>query len=117
MGFFETNVEKMKEKGDIKGLIKALTNKDIIVQVEAAEALGEIKDARAVEPLIKALFGVGLPRRVTSHAHSTPFFCGPCWDCFKNQQDFCPGGPRLATWCSAGFNTSKVLPNARELVF
>jgi HEAT repeat protein len=50
------NVEKMREKKDVKGLIKALGDeKDSEVRGNAAQALGTIGDARAVEPLIRAL--------------------------------------------------------------
>jgi len=74
MGLFKPNVEKMKAKGDIKGLIKALGyKKDDAVCQAATEALVEI-GALAVEPLItaleyyeardaaiEALTGIGLP--------------------------------------------------------
>lgn len=53
--FREPNIYKMKEKRNVKGLIKALRYKDDWVRRDAAEALGEIKDTRAVEPLINAL--------------------------------------------------------------
>ena len=50
---FKPDVEKLKAKKDVKGLIKALHyKKDYKVRWRAAEALGEIGDARAVEPLI-----------------------------------------------------------------
>lgn len=52
---FKPNVEKMKGKRDIVGLIKRLSNKDTQVRQAAAQALGVIKDAKAVEPLIEAL--------------------------------------------------------------
>lgn len=58
MGFFKPNVEKMEAKRDVKGLIKALWNKDYkdyYLKMRAAEALGNIGDARAVEPLTKSL--------------------------------------------------------------
>jgi HEAT repeat protein len=54
----EANIEKLKAKRDVKGLIKALSyQKDYKVSVHkwAVEALGEIGDARAVEPLIVVL--------------------------------------------------------------
>lgn len=72
MGLFKPNVEKMKAKGDIKGLIKALGyEKDDAVRQAATEAVVEI-GALAVEPLIaaleyykapaiEALAGIGLP--------------------------------------------------------
>jgi len=49
------NVEKMEEKGDIKGLIKALKNKDPGIRFLAALALGGIGDKKVVEPLIEAM--------------------------------------------------------------
>ena len=57
MGFFgPPDVDKMKEKKNVKGLIKALGYpKDYQVRKFASEALGEIGDAQAVEQLIAAL--------------------------------------------------------------
>ncbi|HUV79436.1 MAG TPA: HEAT repeat domain-containing protein [Candidatus Bathyarchaeia archaeon] len=58
MGIFDLftpNVERMKGRKDVRGLIKALKDEDLHVRSRAARALGEIKDARAVEPLIQAL--------------------------------------------------------------
>ena len=46
--FGPPNIEKMKEKGDIKGLIKALQHKNGPTTYQAAKALGELyghKDA------------------------------------------------------------------------
>ncbi len=55
-GFGTPNVEKMREKRDFKGLIKALEyKKGSDVRINAASALGEICDPQAVEPLIKTL--------------------------------------------------------------
>ena len=53
--FGPPNIEKMKEKKNVKGLIKALKHKDSDIRKGAADALGEIGDARVVKPLIKAL--------------------------------------------------------------
>ncbi|MEO0247749.1 MAG: HEAT repeat domain-containing protein [candidate division WOR-3 bacterium] len=54
--FGPPNIEKLKAKRNVKGLIKALTyQKNVYKRQEAARALGEIKDAQAVEPLITAL--------------------------------------------------------------
>jgi len=54
--FGPPNVEKLKDKGDVDGLIKALHyEKDYNVCICAAGALGKIGDKRAVEPLIAAL--------------------------------------------------------------
>jgi HEAT repeat protein len=50
------NVGKLKAKRNIKGLINALGyKKDWGIRRDAAEALRQIGDARAVEPLIAAL--------------------------------------------------------------
>jgi HEAT repeat protein len=54
-GLLPPNVEQLKARGDVEGLIKALGNKDYAVRRQAAHALGGIKDARAVEPLADAL--------------------------------------------------------------
>ena len=57
MGLFgPPNIEKMTAKRDVEGLIKALGHqKDVSVRKAAVIALGEIQDARVVEPLIAAL--------------------------------------------------------------
>ena len=61
------NIEMLEARRDVEGLIKALGHKDAKslltvvmntdyeVRKSAAKALGEIGDARAVEPLISAL--------------------------------------------------------------
>lgn len=54
-GIFGTNVKKLKENRNVQGLIHALNHKDATIQYDAAEALGELKDYRAVGPLIAAL--------------------------------------------------------------
>ena len=54
--FGPPNVEKLKAKRDVKGLIKALGyQKDGHVRNAAAGVLGQIGDTRAVELLIAAL--------------------------------------------------------------
>jgi hypothetical protein len=54
--FGPPDVEKMKAKRDVKGLIKTLNYKsDPQVRRDAARLMGEIKDPRAIEPLIAAL--------------------------------------------------------------
>jgi len=57
MGFFGApNIEKLKAKGNVKGLIKALDyKKDANVRKAAAGALGQIGNEQAVEPLIGTL--------------------------------------------------------------
>jgi HEAT repeat protein len=55
IGLFGTDVKKLKESRNVQGLIFALRHKDPTVQYDAAEALGDIGDERAVEPLLAAL--------------------------------------------------------------
>lgn len=59
MGIFDLllpNVEKMKAKKDVEGLIKALRYKmSWLVRMDAADALGKIGDRKAVRPLAQAL--------------------------------------------------------------
>ena len=60
MALFGPNVEKLKAKGDIKGLIKLLNyTKDERVLFSAMQALVDIGEP-AVEPLIAALDDYGL---------------------------------------------------------
>jgi HEAT repeat protein len=54
-GLFGTDVKKLKETRNVQGLILALKNRDPKIQYDAAEALGDIGDFRAVEPLAIAL--------------------------------------------------------------
>ena len=50
------DVLKLKQKRDVKGLIKALNyKKDKYIRVSAARALGDLKDPRAIESLSKAI--------------------------------------------------------------
>jgi HEAT repeat protein len=54
--FGPPNIEQLIAKHDIRGLIKALDyQKDKNVRKSAAQALGELKDTSAVEPLISVL--------------------------------------------------------------
>lgn len=55
-GLSEVDVDKMKAKGNLNGLIKALDyKKDRGVRCKAASALGDIGDTRAVGALVNAL--------------------------------------------------------------
>lgn len=51
------NMQKMKEERDVRGLIRALRHRDAGIQYQAAEALGELRDPTAVEPLMHSLTG------------------------------------------------------------
>ena len=54
--FTRPDVRVLEAKNDLRGLIKALNYKrDDCVRWHAAEALGEIRDARVLGPLILAL--------------------------------------------------------------
>lgn len=51
------SVKRLKEQGDVPGLIRALRNRDPAVQYEAVEALGELANPAATEALMGALTG------------------------------------------------------------
>ncbi|MEW6002128.1 MAG: HEAT repeat domain-containing protein [Nitrospirota bacterium] len=55
MGIFKPNINKMEAKKDIVSLIKCLRNKSWNIRVDAAYALGRIKDPLGAGPLIAAL--------------------------------------------------------------
>jgi HEAT repeat protein len=50
-------VKRLREQGDIPGLIRALRNRDPAVQYDAVEALGELADPAATDALLGALTG------------------------------------------------------------
>jgi HEAT repeat protein len=50
-------VRRLKEQGNVMGLIRALRNKDHGVQYEAVDALGELRDPAAIPALMGALTG------------------------------------------------------------
>ncbi|AEG18935.1 HEAT repeat domain-containing protein [Methanobacterium paludis] len=52
---FEPDIDDMREKKDVNGLIKALKNDDLLIRKNASIALKKVGDERAVEPLIKSL--------------------------------------------------------------
>jgi len=53
--FLPPDVDRLEARKDVKGLIRALRNKDRDIREAAAWALGELKDRRAVGPLISLL--------------------------------------------------------------
>ena len=54
--FGPPDVEKLKARRDVQGLIKALDyQKDAGIRKQAAEALGELRDSRVMDALISAL--------------------------------------------------------------
>ena len=52
---FKPNIEKMKIKKNIKGIIKTLNHSNSKFRMEAAVVLGNLKEKEAMEPLIQAL--------------------------------------------------------------
>lgn len=56
MGLFgKPNPAKLRAKGDVNGLIALLEHKDVATRTAAAESLGELRDDRAIEALVKAV--------------------------------------------------------------
>ena len=55
MALFKPNIEKMKAKKNIKGLMKILDYPEGEINIQSAKALGEIGDSSAVESLIQVL--------------------------------------------------------------
>jgi HEAT repeat protein len=53
--FFRPDIAKMREGKDVDALIKALKHRDISIRMNAAYALGDVGDRKAVEPLIGIL--------------------------------------------------------------
>ncbi len=49
------SVEELKSSGDVEGLIQKLNSSDSYTKAQAAEALGNIKDERAIKPLVYTL--------------------------------------------------------------
>jgi HEAT repeat protein len=54
-GLLGPDVKKLKRRWDVANLARLLDHKDPQVQYEAAEALGNLGDERAIDPLIAAL--------------------------------------------------------------
>lgn len=52
---FRPDVDKLKEKQDVKGLIRALKHKDWFVREKAADALVDMRDKNVVDPLLGML--------------------------------------------------------------
>ena len=56
MGMLGPNIARLKKKGNVAALAKALAHpRRGAIRVKAAAALGELRDSRAVEHLVKAL--------------------------------------------------------------
>jgi len=55
MGLFKPNIEKLKTKRDIKGLKRALKNRDVSIRKQVINALEEIGDTSTIEILVTAL--------------------------------------------------------------
>jgi HEAT repeat protein len=55
MDSVETDVDYLERENDVKGLIQALKHQDYLIRKEAARALKEVGDERAVDGLIESL--------------------------------------------------------------
>jgi len=66
------DIDTMRRRRDIDGLVAALFDPDEIVRLTAAEALGAVGDERALEPLKRLKFSdpVADVRRTASFAHT-----------------------------------------------
>ena len=53
--FNKSDIEKLRAKNDIKGLIKTLKNEDSNIRMFTAISLGEIGNEKAIAPLIQSL--------------------------------------------------------------
>lgn len=53
--FFRVDVQRLKERGDIDGVLKALGHKESDIRLQAVRVLGELGNPRAVEPLMASL--------------------------------------------------------------
>lgn len=52
--FGPPDIKKLAARGKVDALVKALTHPDAKIRSEAAEALGKLRDPRAIEPLVAA---------------------------------------------------------------
>lgn len=50
--FGKPNAEKLRAKRDVSGLIQLLRHKDVDVRLAAVHALGDLRDDRAIDPLV-----------------------------------------------------------------
>lgn len=66
--FGPPNIERMKKRKNVRGLIKALKHEDNKIRLGATGALGEIEDPAAVAPLIQLLKSESPGSRVQKHA-------------------------------------------------
>lgn len=87
------DIESLKDKQDVKGLIKALNYKsDVNIPVNAAQALGEIGDTSAIGPLIKALHSDGYGSEAIANTAAASLgkigqaAVGPVMEEFKNEK-------------------------------
>ena len=54
MSLLKPDIDKLRASRDVSGLVKALHHRDPLIRWQAAEALGDLGDANAVEPLAAA---------------------------------------------------------------
>lgn len=54
-GWFKPDIARLKARGDINGLIHAMGYEDLNLRMEAMDALGDLAEPRAIDPLIEVL--------------------------------------------------------------
>lgn len=64
MFLFKPNVERLEEKRDVPGLLRALKHSDEEIAASAADALGRIGDSSAVAPLVAIIMDRNAPTRI-----------------------------------------------------
>src|SRR5688572_1601098 len=56
MGLFsKQNSKKLRASGDVEGLIQLLAHEEAATRIAAAQALGELRDDRAIQPLVSVV--------------------------------------------------------------
>lgn len=113
MGIFgKPNIKKLKKRGDVDGLIKALVHEDRKVRRDAASAIGKIADKKtvpllkkAVEPLIKALKDENAEVRYNAAHALGLIFSGAAWD------------PDEGAWAFDEIRTKEVVESLVEAFF
>lgn len=123
--FGSPNIEKLKRKKKTDKLIKALSNKNHIIQIEAAKALGELGDKKAVYPLLKLKNSYRSPNRRVDLSIRAAVLCAiseigdsSAYGCLirsmKNETAYLP---ILAARCLEKMGACEALPDIIDLKF